>query len=306
VQPSKSPAGRIGLGVVVGVTIAALILIGGLGWVLTRSNNWSAKATAVVLPRPDIPAQTAAGYYDTLSRGQIIETYAEELRAKFPNAGDAGINLGTAGARQTTIVVAVVPNTALVTIEATSPNGPTAEAVADAVFTQGSDYIRSLAQPYVLNSVSAAKGTATQNTSHTGGFLAVLVVVAIVVGIAVQQAVSQLVNTRRKTAAGMPPVAAPTPAATVPTAPPFPAPGVSPTGPPAAPAPPAVRPTVPDRRQRQRWPAEPIDNDEPERGPENRKPEPAANGKPAEKAKSEPAGNGKTTPGRVEGRIPES
>ena len=318
-DPNTSSAGKIGLGVVAGVMIAALILVGGLGYVLTRSHNWSAKATAVVLPDPKISSQIAASYYDTLSRGQIVETYAEDLRLKkFQNASAAGINLSAAQAKKATITVSVVPNTALITIEATSTTGPTAEALADGVFTQGSAYIKSLAQPYVLDSVSAAKGTATESTSHTGGFLAVLVVVALVVGLAVQQAVSQLVNTRRKTVAAMAPAASPV-APTVPQA--FAPPLATPA--PAAPTPLAVRPTVPDRRQRPRWPAEPVDNDVPEHpdsavaesagqdkaaAADNGKPEAAGKGKPepAGKSKSEPAGNGKATPGRVEERIPES
>jgi len=302
---NTSSAGKIGLGVVAGVTIAALILLGGLGYVLTRSHNWSAKATAVVLPAPNIPAGTSASYYDTLSRGQIIETYAETLRTKFPNGGAAGLDLGPGVPKRATITVSVVPNTALISIAATAASGPNAEAVADAVSTQGSAYIKSLLQPYVLNSVSAAKGTAIESTSHTGGFLAVLVVVALVVGLAVQQAVSQLVNTRRKTVAAMAPAASPV-APTVPQAfaPPFATP---------APTPPAVRPTVPDRRQRPRWPAEPVDNDVPEHvdsvvAESGGKDKAAGKSKPeaAGKGKSEPVGNGKAAPGRVEERIPES
>lgn len=291
---SASPGRRIGVGVVAGVLIAAVIFAGGLFWVFTRSHDWSAKATAVVLPAPGIPSGTAASYYDTLSRGQIVETYAEILRLKkFQNASASGLNLTASQAGKATVTVAVVPNTALLTITATATNGAVAEALADGVFIQASEYVRSLASPYVVNSVSTAKGSATETTSHTGGFLAVLVVVALVVGLGVQQAVSQLANARSKSV--LPPVPAPQVAAAS-----MPDPFAPPSAPayPQPPAPVAVRPTVGDGRQRPRWPAEPTANGASE---------PVGNGtiQPTGKSAAEPAGKGTSGSGRVEERTPE-
>jgi capsular polysaccharide biosynthesis protein len=260
---------KISLGAIAGVLFTVLILASGLFWVFSRSHTWAAKAVVVVLPAPGIPSGTAASYYDTLSRGQIVETYAEILRLqRFQEATIAGLDRATAQPAKTTVTVAVVPNTALITITATGPSRTVAETLADGVFTQAGNYVRSLAGPYTVTAVSTAKGTGTQSTSHTSGFLAVLVVVALVVGLGVQQAVSQLVNARGKVVSAAPSQVSPIAVAATPPPPT----GAAPTAqPPPAPAP----PTTPKVSIAPRWP-------------------PAHSG-----------GNGSSETGRVDERTPE-
>jgi hypothetical protein len=63
--------------VVVGVIVALALLGGGVAYALTQHRTWAAESMVVVLPATSLDDATSASYYETLSRGQIVATFAE-------------------------------------------------------------------------------------------------------------------------------------------------------------------------------------------------------------------------------------
>jgi len=200
----EDPAGRdtrrLLLGVVAGVAVAAIVAGAGLGYLLGRSKNWSARAVVAVLPSKRIDVATAAGYYDTLSRGQIVTTIAEILRLpRFKTAAADQLHLSPPARGQVSISVDVIPNTALAAVTATAPARATAEAMADAVVASATGYIGGLSSPYDVVPVSQAVGEGTRGSGlHTGSFLLVLAVAALAAGVGAQQGVHALVPLLRR------------------------------------------------------------------------------------------------------------
>jgi capsular polysaccharide biosynthesis protein len=200
---------RLIAGVVAGIIVAAMVSTAGVGYLLGRSKNWSARAVVAVLPSKNIDVATAAGYYDTLSRGQIVTTVAEILRLpRFKDTAADKLHLAGPARDQVSISVDVIPNTALAAVTATAPNRGTAEAMADGVVSSATGYIGGLSSPYDVVPVSQAAGESTKGSGlHTGSFLLVLAVAALAAGVAAQQAVYALVPLlrRRKAASVAPP-----------------------------------------------------------------------------------------------------
>ena len=121
------------------VSLASAIIVGilifgiGLVFILGASHDWTAKSTAVVLPKKSVSPEQAPSYYDTLSQGQIVETYAEVLRLqRFKDESVKTLDLGADG-ESAKVTVAVVPNTALISVTASGPNAETAEKIANSV-----------------------------------------------------------------------------------------------------------------------------------------------------------------------------
>lgn len=186
------------------VSLAAAILVGvlifgiGLFFIMGQSNDWTAKSTAVVLPEATVPRDSAPSYYDTLSQGQIVETYAEMLRLqRFKDDSVKALKLGAAG-DSVTVTVAVVPNTALLTVTASGQNAETAEKLADSVLALATQYVSTLPSPYAIARVGRAEGTATQPPSNTTTLLIALFIVSLVIAFATYQGVSQLLLLRQR------------------------------------------------------------------------------------------------------------
>lgn len=183
----------LGLSLVAGAVVAVLVGAAGLLFVATRPTTWSATASAVVLPSRNIERDAIPGYFETLSRGQIVNTFAEVLRLQRFQASAAGrLGLSPAERNGVDVAIQVVPDTAILTVTATAPRPEVAQSMADNVLAEAGSYIESLSQPYELSTVSGAEGTAERGGPPKATLAAAVVLLAAVAGLAIQQAVQQL------------------------------------------------------------------------------------------------------------------
>jgi capsular polysaccharide biosynthesis protein len=193
---SSIPVGRgrrLPASMVAGAATFLLVILAGLLLAALRPAQWSAADSVVVLPRQTGDADTMAGYYDTLSRGQIVATFAEVLRQqRFQDLVAQQIGLSPAQANRFRVAVEVVPDTAMISTAVTGPNAAQAEVIADGVTRRAIDFFATLRSPYTAIRVSPAKGTARRTGTSGGSLLAVTVVAALAAGLAVQQAVQQI------------------------------------------------------------------------------------------------------------------
>lgn len=187
------------MSIVAGTIAFAAVAAAGSVYVLGRPTTYTATASVVVLPSRSVSETAVSGYYETLSRGQIVETYAEMFRLpEWSNAAISAQNLSTDTSAEIETSASVVPSTAVIDVTATAPSGATAEAVVDDLVNRTSQYIASLSQPYDVRPISDATGTAKASGIPKVPFLAVVLVVGAVVGVAVQQLTLGLVRARER------------------------------------------------------------------------------------------------------------
>ncbi len=174
--------------VLTGLVVALLVLAGGLLFYADRPAEYEASSTLVVLPN-DALAE-AASYYDTLSQGQIVTTFAEilDLQATSAADGDAAV---------TSVAVDVVPDTSLIRITATAADAQSAETATDAVLAQSQVYFDQLTAPYQISVVQGAGGTAEQTGLAPGLLSGAVAAVALIAGLATYLAVRALLPARQ-------------------------------------------------------------------------------------------------------------
>jgi hypothetical protein len=196
--------------IVAGVLIALALLGGGAAYALTQQRTWTAESMAVVLPASNLDDATSASYYETLSRGQIVATFAEVAGGLgFEQQAEDRLGL-TAGERASVSTeVTVVPDTAVILIRATSDDAGIAQRMAAATTDLSLSYLTGLSRPYRVVTVPAGNNAATANGTSLPVLLAAIVAVALVAGLAVQQAVYHLSVAIR----GVPKAGSPAPAA---------------------------------------------------------------------------------------------
>lgn len=169
-------------GLLAALVTALLVLGAGVAFALLRPAEYRATSTLVVLPTAS--AQNP-GYYDTLSQGQVSQTFAQVLQL------GAAQTAKSAGGGASAAVVAV-PGTALITVSATAHDRATAESTADAVLATAAPYVEQLHSPYQVVVVRNAQGTATLSGVSRTQLAVVIPVVALVCAVAVQQAARSL------------------------------------------------------------------------------------------------------------------
>lgn len=177
----------------IGLFVAAAIAVGGLAYVAQRPVRWSARASTLVHPGERADLGALAAYYEALSRGQIVVSYAEIVRLqRFQSkvASYLGLSRGQRG--QVTVEVTVVPDSAVIALAATAPTAELAEEMADDVLSEASAYIAELSEPYGVTTISDARGTAVRHPVPMIPLVLVILTVAVVAGIAAQQAVFQM------------------------------------------------------------------------------------------------------------------
>lgn len=181
-EPRVDPPGLL-LSVVAGV-VAALLLAGAVGTALVvkgPDSAWSSQVSLVVRPTAEQSDAAKAGYYENLSNGQVVQTYAEVLRSR--NLG------GVAGGEGPTSQVLVVPDTFLLRIVLEAETRELAVARGEQAGSEAVAAIEALEQPYTLDIV----GTASDNVQETGGLdpalLAAAALGAVLYGVGVQQLV---------------------------------------------------------------------------------------------------------------------
>jgi hypothetical protein len=193
--------------IVAGVIVALALLAGGVGYALTQHRTWAAESMVVVLPAVSLDDATSASYYETLSRGQIVATFAEVAGSLgFEQQAEDRLGL-TAGQRaQVTTDVSVVPDTAFILIRATADDADVAQRMVAATTDLSVQYLAGLSKPYRVVTVPSAAGSASATGMSLPVLLAAALAVALVAGLALQQAVYHLSVALR----GSPPVESPT------------------------------------------------------------------------------------------------
>jgi hypothetical protein len=188
---------------VVGAVVAALLLAAGLVYALAQQKTWTAESVVVVLPASDLDDATSAAYYETLSRGQIVATFAEVAgNLRFVQQAEERLGLTSEQGAQVTTEVTVVPTTAVILVRASAPDAAVAERVADMTTEISSDYLAGLSEPFRTYQVHEAGGTATSSGTPVLLLLAASVLVALVAGLAAQQAAYHLAPALLRRSAG--------------------------------------------------------------------------------------------------------
>jgi hypothetical protein len=172
-----------------GLAVALLVLVGGWLLYVDRPAEYEASSTLVVLPNEQLAE--AASYYDTLSQGQIVTTFAGILDLQATQVGAAGDE------QIREVTVEVVPDTSLIQISGTATDAASAEAATDAVLAQSRAYFDQLTVPYQVNVVQGAAGTAQPAGLASGLLAGVVVAVALIAGIATYLAIRAVLPARQ-------------------------------------------------------------------------------------------------------------
>ncbi len=185
--------------IVSGVVVAVALAAAGLAYALTQQRSWTAEAVVVVLPAASLDDATSAAYYETLSRGQIVATFAEVAATnRFEQQAEAELQLSVAEQEKVSVEVTVVPDTAVILIRTTAPTAATAEAMADQITLLSSQYWAGLSKPYRTRTVGNAAGSAEPSGNSPLVLAGAAIAVALVAGLAVQQAVYHLSMAARR------------------------------------------------------------------------------------------------------------
>lgn len=184
------PSGRRALpSIVAGIVTAALVIATGLYVVSGRPTQWEAYGSVLVLPAAGLDPDQVPGYYETLSRGQVVESYAEILRLqRFADGTADALDLRPSESDRVTADVSVPTATALIQVRVTAPTAVTAERMTAGIVTAAADYIAGLGQPYGATVASDGAGTAQQRTPPTTLLFGLVVLAGLVLGVIVQQA----------------------------------------------------------------------------------------------------------------------
>jgi capsular polysaccharide biosynthesis protein len=179
--------------IVAGAATFVIVVVIGVMLVMARPSQWAAADSVVVLPRQTGSPETMAGYYDTLSRGQIVATFAEILRQqRFQEVVTRQMGLSPAQANRFDVAVEVVPDTAMISTAVTGPNPSQVEELADGISRMAIDFFAGLRSPYTAIRVSPARDTAERTGAGRESLLAVTAVAGLAAGLAMQQAVHQI------------------------------------------------------------------------------------------------------------------
>lgn len=183
-----------------GIVVAVALLIGGSVFALSQQQSWTAESVVVVLPAASLDEATSAAYYETLSRGQIVATFAEVAgNGRFEQQAEEQLGLSERQRQAVSTEVSVVPGTAVILIRATAAEADTAERVADTITAMSAQYWSGLSDPYRTQTVGSAAGSAYSSGTSPLVLLGAMLGVALIAGLAVQQAIYHLAVSVRRT-----------------------------------------------------------------------------------------------------------
>ena len=189
---------EVRISVLAGAVAALLVVVAGAWLALTTPTKWTAESALVVLPGADLNASDSAAYYETLSRGQIVATFAEVAdNLRFQQQAEQTLQLSDAQRAGVTTTVSVVPDTSVILVRTTAGTAVIAEQMADATTTLASKYLAGLSRSYRTELVHTAQGSAFSSGTSPTTLLLLAVVVALVAGVAIQQAVYHLLVAMR-------------------------------------------------------------------------------------------------------------
>ena len=150
---------EVRISVLAGAVAALLVVVAGAWLALTTPTKWTAESVLVVLPGADLNASDSAAYYETLSRGQIVATFAEVAdNLRFQQQAEQTLQLSDAQRAGVTTTVSVVPDTSVILVRTTAGTAVIAEQMADATTTLASKYLAGLSRSYRTELVHTAQG----------------------------------------------------------------------------------------------------------------------------------------------------
>jgi capsular polysaccharide biosynthesis protein len=183
----------------VGLLLGLVVATAGFALISRQEPQYAATASLLVLPDSKARPEIVASLYDSLSSGQVVESYrAVMVSPGFADREFDSLGLTPRDRDGVVLDVHVVPSTALIDATVTASSPEVAERVADGLARRATTELIRTFEPYRITSVSAAAGTAEKSgpSSRTlGGVVALLAIVAVVVG---QQAVLFLVSSRER------------------------------------------------------------------------------------------------------------
>jgi len=189
---------EVRISVLAGTVVAMLVVVAGAWLALTTPTKWTAESVLVVLPGADLSASDSAAYYETLSRGQIVATFAEVAdNLRFQQQAEQTFQLSDAQRAGVTTTVSVVPDTSVILVRTTAGTAVIAEQLADATTTLATGYLAGLSRSYRTEFVHTAQGSAFSSGTSPTTLLLLAVVVALVAGVAIQKAVYHLLVAMR-------------------------------------------------------------------------------------------------------------
>jgi capsular polysaccharide biosynthesis protein len=176
-----------------GAIAALAILFAGGMLIRSQPEGWSADATLVVTPASSLGNTAAAAYYETLSHGQIVSTYAEVLRlSDLESRVERAISVPAADRDATSVSIHVVPETSLIIVRSSAPSKDLAERFAAAAAQSGAADLVALKQPFTVATLRSAETRATENDRNTLAIALVAVVLAAIAALLVARAVVQV------------------------------------------------------------------------------------------------------------------
>jgi len=179
--------------ITVGLAVALLLAVAGSFYAFTQQRSWVAESMVVVLPSADLDEGTSASYYETLSRGQLVATFAEVAGTQgFAQQAEDALGLSAAERALVSTEVSVVPDTAVILIRSTAGDAQVAQDVSRVTTSLSVAYLGGLTEPYRAVTVPSGSSTAEPTGMSPWLLAAAGLMAGLVAGLAVQQAVYHL------------------------------------------------------------------------------------------------------------------
>jgi capsular polysaccharide biosynthesis protein len=191
------------ISIAAGLLVASLVMLLGVAYLDKRKTHYEATSSVVVLPDSTLSAADSVSALDSLSRGQVVATFARVLGGKSltTSALDSlGVNRSERAGISSDFHP--VPATSLISITVSAPTARVAENVAGQVADEAARTRESLQPLFVASVVDRGAGSAVLVGTSTSTILLAFVVVAIVGGLVTQQLVFQGVTLLAASAAG--------------------------------------------------------------------------------------------------------
>jgi len=183
------------ISLLLGLLAAVLLMAASAVLAVTQHQTFQAESVVVVLPDAKLDPASTAAYYETMSRGQIVATFAEVAdNLRFEQQAEDTLRLTAEQKASVSTTVSVVPNTSVILVQATAGEPRVAEQVADGTVALASQYLSNLSKPYRTEVVHGAEGSAFATGISPKLLLALGLVVSLIAGLALQQGLYHLLT----------------------------------------------------------------------------------------------------------------
>lgn len=183
----------------IGGLVAILIILVGSVLALGQRTEYTAEAVVVLLPDTELEVSVSAAYYETLSRGQIVATFAEVAdNLRFEQQAETRLGLTADQREKATTEVTVVPGTSVILVRSSAESPSLSEQLVDETAALATEYLGGLSEPYRADVVQGAEGSAYRSSMSPLLLLGLAAVAGTIAGLAVQQALYHLLTAVRR------------------------------------------------------------------------------------------------------------